>query len=167
MVQTKVEDSGEHIVIGSGELYLDQIFYDLRKLYAEIEIKVSEPFVKICETVVETSSVRCFGETPNKKNQISMMAEPLDKGLAEAIQNKMLFKSEQQSILTDLLVKDFEWDELTASSVWAFGPNNTGSNMLIDYSLEGETDKQKLDFVKGPIVEGFKWATKKGPLCEE
>ena len=56
---------------------------------------------------------------------------------------------------------------MTASSVWAFGPNNTGSNMLIDYSLEGETDKQKLDFVKGQIVEGFKWATKKGPLCEE
>jgi len=86
MVQTKVEESGEHIVIGSGELYLDQIFYDMRKLYAEIEIKVSEPFVKICETVVEASSVRCFGETPNKKNQISMMAEPLDKGLADAIQ---------------------------------------------------------------------------------
>jgi U5 small nuclear ribonucleoprotein component len=38
--------------------------------------------------------VRCFAETPNKKNKISMMAEPLDKGLAEAIQRKMLYKQE-------------------------------------------------------------------------
>ena len=53
----------------------------------------------------------------------------------------MLFKNEHRSILTDILVKDFEWDELTASSVWSFGPNKTGTNMLIDYSLEGETDK--------------------------
>jgi len=34
MVQTKVEESGEHIVVGTGELYLDQIFNDLRTLYA-------------------------------------------------------------------------------------------------------------------------------------
>ena len=147
MVTTKVEESGEHIIVGTGELQLDQIFYDLRKLYSEIEIKVSEPFVKICETVVESSSVRCFAETPNRKNKISMMAEPLDKGLADAIQKKMLFKNEHKSVLTDILVKDFEWDELTASSVWSFGPNKTGTNMLIDYSLEGETDKQKLGFV--------------------
>lgn len=39
--------------------------------------------------------------------------------------------------------------------------------MLIDYSLEGETDKQKLGLVKGPIVQGFQWATREGPLCEE
>ena len=56
MTSVKVEESGEHIIQASGELYLDQIFHDLRSLYAEIEIKVSEPFVKICETVVETSS---------------------------------------------------------------------------------------------------------------
>ena len=52
-----------------------------------------------------------------------MMAEPLDKGLAEAIQRKMLYKQEQGSVLADILVKEFDWDELTASSVWAFGPN--------------------------------------------
>ena len=34
MAQTKVEESGEHIVVGTGELYLDQIFNDLRSLYA-------------------------------------------------------------------------------------------------------------------------------------
>ena len=52
-------------------------------------------------------------------------------------------------------MNEFEWDELTASSVWSFGPQKTGSNMLIDYTIEGEVDKQKLNMMKGPIVHGF------------
>jgi U5 small nuclear ribonucleoprotein component len=66
--KTKVEESGEHVVIGTGELYMDSILYDLREHFSEIEIKVSEPFVSFSETVADTSSVKCFAETPNKKN---------------------------------------------------------------------------------------------------
>jgi len=51
-----------------------------------------------------------------------MMAEPLERGLSNIIQDRQLFKPENQSVLIDTLVKEFEWDELTASSVWAFGP---------------------------------------------
>ena len=67
IVQTKVEESGEHIIVGTGELQLDCILHDLRKLYAEIEIKVSDPVTKFCETIVETSALKCFAESPNKK----------------------------------------------------------------------------------------------------
>ena len=80
-----MEESGEHVVLGTGELYLDSVFHDMRKLYAEIEIKVSEPFVSITETVMQASAVKCFAETPNKKNQICMMAEPMDHGLGDRI----------------------------------------------------------------------------------
>jgi len=73
-VQTKVEESGEHILVGSSELQLDQVLHDLRTLYADVEIKVSEPFVSICETVSETSAVKCFAHTPNHKNTIAMLA---------------------------------------------------------------------------------------------
>ena len=52
-----------------------------------------------------------------------MMAEPLDKGLANAIQDRQLYKPEKKSLLVDTLMQEFEWDELTASSVWSFGPN--------------------------------------------
>ncbi len=52
---------------------------DLRELYGEVEIKVADPVVAFCETVVETSSLRCFAETPNKRNKLTMLAEPLDK----------------------------------------------------------------------------------------
>jgi U5 small nuclear ribonucleoprotein component len=67
LATTKVEESGEHIVLGTGELYLDCLMHDLRNLYAEIEIKVSDPVVRFAETVVETSAVKCYASTPNKK----------------------------------------------------------------------------------------------------
>ena len=54
LLNTKVEESGEHIVLGTGELYLDCVMHDLRKLYSEIDIKVADPVVAFCETVVET-----------------------------------------------------------------------------------------------------------------
>ena len=57
------------------------------------KIKVADPVVTFCETVVETSSVKCFGETPNKKNKLTMIAQPLDKGLAEDIEAGFLFLS--------------------------------------------------------------------------
>lgn len=38
---TKVEESGEHTILGTGEIYLDSIMKDLRELYSEVEVKVS------------------------------------------------------------------------------------------------------------------------------
>jgi len=72
--------------MGTGELYMDCVMHDLRKTFSEVEVKVSDPIVSFCETVVETSSIKCFAETPNKKNKLTMVAEPLEKGIAEDIE---------------------------------------------------------------------------------
>ncbi len=37
---SQVEESGEHVILGTGELYLDCVMHDLRKMYSEIDIKV-------------------------------------------------------------------------------------------------------------------------------
>ena len=37
-----MEESGEHVVLGTGELYLDSLMKDLREVYADIEVKVSD-----------------------------------------------------------------------------------------------------------------------------
>ena len=76
---TKVEESGEHTIMGTGEVFLDSIMRDLREMYSEVEVKVADPTVRFCETVVETSSLKCFAETPNKRNKLTFIAEPLDK----------------------------------------------------------------------------------------
>lgn len=38
-----MEESGEHVVLGTGELYLDCVMHDLRKMYSEIGMEI---FVK-------------------------------------------------------------------------------------------------------------------------
>ena len=67
LITTKVEESGEHVIVGTGELYLDCVMHDLRRLFSEIEIKVSDPTTRFCETVLETSALKCYADTPNKK----------------------------------------------------------------------------------------------------
>lgn len=59
-------------------------------IFSLIDIKVADPVVAFCETVVDTSSLKCFAETPNKRNKITMIAEPLEKGLAEDIENQVV-----------------------------------------------------------------------------
>lgn len=54
-------------------------------MYSEIEVKVSDPCVTLCETIIDTSNIKCYAETPNKKNKITMVAGPLDKGLGDDI----------------------------------------------------------------------------------
>jgi len=58
------------------------LLQDLRELYSEVEVKVADPVVSFCETVVETSSLKCFAETPNKRNKLTMIGEPMEKGEA-------------------------------------------------------------------------------------
>lgn len=41
LVSTKVEESGEHVILGTGELYLDCVMHDIRKMYSEIGENIS------------------------------------------------------------------------------------------------------------------------------
>jgi U5 small nuclear ribonucleoprotein component len=82
LVETRVEESGEHVLLGTGELYLDCVMHDLRRMFAEIDIKVSDPVVKFCETVVETSALKCYADTPNKKYVALSLLFPLSWVLA-------------------------------------------------------------------------------------
>lgn len=53
----QVEESGEHVILGTGELYLDCVMHDLRKMYSEIDIKVSHFEHVDCHLVGETQRI--------------------------------------------------------------------------------------------------------------
>ncbi|KAF4604741.1 hypothetical protein EYR40_003519 [Pleurotus pulmonarius] len=108
LVSTKVEESGEHVVIGTGELYLDCVMHDLRRLFSEIEIKVSDPVTKFCETVLETSALKCYADTPNKKNRITMIAEPLERGIAEDLERGRIDKKLLGTV-KEHIKQGFQW----------------------------------------------------------
>lgn len=167
LVTTKVEESGEHVILGTGELYLDCIMHDLRHLYSDMEIKVADPVVSFCETVVESSSINCFSETPNKRNQFTMLAEPMESGLADDIEHHHVDLDWDKKTIGDFFKTKYDWDLLTARSVWAFGPDIDGPNMLLDNTIPSEVDRNVLNTVRESIVQGFKWSCREGPLCDE
>ncbi|TRX94140.1 hypothetical protein FHL15_004908 [Xylaria flabelliformis] len=166
LITTKVEESGEHIILGTGELYMDCVLHDLRRLYADMEIKVSDPVTRFCETVDEMSATKCYAETPNKRNKITMIAEPLDDGIAEDIESGRVNMRDGARKVGKFFQDNYGWDLLAARSIWAFGPDEMGPNILQDDTL-AEVDKTLLRSVRETIRQGFSWATREGPLCEE
>ena len=182
-LHTRVEESGEHVVIGTGELYLDCALHDLRKLYGGdllLEIKLADPVVVFSETVTETSQYQCSSASPNKLNALSFIAEPLSAMELSTILGPVSVESqfvakdefylskqwrkERQSLLTD----SCGWDALAARSLWAFGPDwETGANILLNDTLPDQVSKADLASIREPIVQGFQWATREGPLVEE
>jgi 116 kDa U5 small nuclear ribonucleoprotein component len=167
LISTKVEESGEHVVLGTGELYMDCVLHDLRRLYAEMELKVSDPVTRFCETVVETSAIMCYAITPNKKNKITMIAEPLEQGIAEDIEAGRVRIRDPIRKVAKFFEEKYEWDKLASRSIWAFGPDEMGPNILLDDTLPSSVDKKLLKTVQESIKQGFSWGTREGPLCEE
>ncbi|OTF81240.1 hypothetical protein BLA29_009770, partial [Euroglyphus maynei] len=96
-----------------------------------------------------------------------MIAEPLEKGLAEDIENETVQIGWNRKKLGEFFQTKYDWDILAARSIWAFGPSNTGPNILVDDTLPSEVDKNLLNTVRDSIVQGFQWASREGPLCEE
>ncbi|RPA94448.1 P-loop containing nucleoside triphosphate hydrolase protein [Choiromyces venosus 120613-1] len=167
LISTKVEESGEHVILGTGELYMDCVLHDLRRIFSEMELKVSDPVTRFCETVVETSAIKCYAQTPNKKNKITMVAEPLDPGIAEDIESGKVSIKWPIRKVGKFFEENYGWDLLASRSVWAFGPDERGPNILQDDTLPSEVDKKLLNQVRDSIRQGFSWGTREGPLCEE
>lgn len=85
MVQILIEESGEHIIAGAGELHLEICLKDLEEDHAQIPLKKSDPVVSYRETVTEESSIMCLSKSPNKHNRLFMRATCMPDGLAEDI----------------------------------------------------------------------------------
>ena len=161
---TRVEDSGEHVLTGTGELYLDCALHDLRRLFAEIDLKVADPVVRFNETVVEMSYRKCFADTPNKRNRLTMIAEPLEDQIAVLVEQGTIAHDPDHA--TKLL--NAGWDKLAVRGLWALGPDPIhGPNVLINDTLPSETDQHALESIKESIIQGFQWACREGPLAEE
>ncbi|KAF9735706.1 elongation factor Tu GTP binding domain-containing protein [Paraphaeosphaeria minitans] len=167
LITTKVEESGEHIILGTGELYMDCVLHDLRRLYADMEIKVSDPVTRFCETVVEMSAIKCYALTPNKKNKITMVAEQLDPGIAEDIEAGKVSIKDPVRVVGKFFEENYGYDLLASRNIWAFGPDDMGANILQNDTLPSEVDTKTLRSVRDTIRQGFSWAAREGPLCEE
>ncbi|WOO77859.1 U5 small nuclear ribonucleoprotein component [Vanrija pseudolonga] len=167
LVTTKVEESGEHVILGTGEIYLDSVLHDLRRLFSEIEIKVSDPVTKFCETVIETSALKCTANSQNRKNKLTMIAEPLENGIANDIESGKVTMKMTNKERGKFFEQNYGWDLLASRNIWAFGPDDNGPNVLVNDTLPSEVDTKALTTIRESVKQGFKWGTREGPLCEE
>merc|ERR1712212_27812 len=163
MVQCLIEESGEHIIAGAGELHLEICLKDLEEDHACIPIKKTDPVVSYRETVSEESSEVCLSKSPNKHNRLYMTASPLPDGLAAAIEDGKVTPRDDPKARKNKLCQEFEFDATDAMRIWAFGPETTGANIVVD-TTKGV---QYLNEIKDSVVAGFQWASKEGVLCEE
>merc|ERR1739848_10318 len=85
MVQC-IEDTGEHIIAGAGELHLEICLKDLQDDFmGGAPIKISDPVVSFRETVSDRSERTVMSKSPNKHNRLYIEARPLEDGIAEMI----------------------------------------------------------------------------------
>jgi len=163
MVQCMIEESGEHIIAGAGELHLEICLKDLEEDHAQIPLKKSDPVVSYRETVSEESNMMCLSKSPNKHNRLFMRAVPMPDGLAEDIDNGEVSNKQDFKIRGRYLADKYEYDITEARKIWCFGPDTTGPNLMIDCTK----GVQYLNEIKDSVVAGFQWATKEGVLCDE
>jgi elongation factor 2 len=164
LVQCTIEESGEHIVAGAGELHLEICLKDLQEDFmGGAEIVVSEPVVSFRETVIDTSDQVCLSKSPNKHNRLFCVATPLAEGLPEAIEKGEVTPRDEPKARARVLPEKYSWDVAEARKIWSFGPNTNGANLLVDVTK----GVQYLNEIKDSCVAALQWVTKEGVLTSE
>ena len=68
-VEVTVQETGEHILAGAGEVHLLRCLDDLKKDYAKVELNVSEPIVPFRETVITPPKIDMVNEIISSENE--------------------------------------------------------------------------------------------------
>lgn len=163
MVQCSIEESGEHIIAGAGELHLEICLKDLEEDHAGVPLKKSDPVVSFRESVSEESSIVCLSKSPNKHNRLFMKAAPLPEGVSEDIDSGKITTRQDFKERARYMADTYEMEVGECRKIWSFGPEGTGPNLVIDVTK----GVQYLNEIKDSVVAGFQWASKEGVLAEE
>ncbi|GFF22530.1 elongation factor 2 [Aspergillus udagawae] len=162
-VLTMINESGQHIVAGAGELHLEICLKDLEEDHAGVPLRISDPVVSYRETVGAESSMTALSKSPNKHNRLYVTAQPLGEEVSLAIESGKINPRDDFKARARVLADDFGWDVTDARKIWCFGPDTTGANLLVDQTKA----VQYLNEIKDSFVSGFQWATREGPIAEE
>ncbi|KAH3758054.1 elongation factor 2 [Pelomyxa schiedti] len=162
LCQCYIEDTGEHIIAGAGELHLEICIHDLREYYCTAEIKTGPPVVSFRETVTQESNQMCLSKSPNKHNRLFMKALPIMANLQDELENNPTAFVDPK-VRARILVEQYGWAPTDSRKLWCFGPDNKGPNVLVDVTK----GVQYLDEIQDSMTTAFQWAMKEGPLCSE
>ncbi|KAJ1674139.1 translation elongation factor 2 [Spiromyces aspiralis] len=166
--QCYTSESGEHIIVGTGEPHLEIHPKGLKEDHAEVPTKVGDPVVAHHETVQSESSTACLSESLNKEltDQIEdgkiiphdnpkVRAHELaeEHGWDVTDTHKITPRDDPEVCTYDLAEKD-GWDTADAHKIWCFGADTTKA-------------AQHLNEIKDSYIAASQFAAKEGPTAEE
>ena len=163
LVVCSLEETGENVIAGCGELHVEICLNDLEKDYAQCEIIKSDPVVTYKETLTEASPGSAMSKSQNKHNKIHGTSEPLHEDLPGLIESAEISPSQDLKERAKRLVEEFGWEKEDAAKIWCFGPDNVGPNLVVDVTK----GVQYMNEIKESMVSAFQWASRQGVLCEE
>merc|ERR1719262_1978531 len=163
LVVCSIEESGEHIIAGCGELHVEICLKDLRDEYAQCDFVMSDPVVSYRETVAGESNQTCLSKSPNKHNRLYVVADKIQEELCKEIEDGKCGPKADIKDKVKILKEKYDWDDNAARKIWCYGPDTDGANLVVD-ETQGV---QYLNEIKEHVNSGFQWVTKEGPLCEE
>jgi elongation factor 2 len=167
LVLTSIEESGEHIVAGAGELHLEICLKDLQDDFMNgAPLRISEPVVSFRETTTSAAedNPQCLSKSANKHNRLFCKGDALTEELALDIEDsKGGHATEDPKIRCRFLADKYDWDVNEAKKIWCYGPDGKGPNMVVD-TTKGV---QNMGEMKDSFIAAWQWATKEGALCDE
>lgn len=70
-----------------------------------------------------------------------MIAEPLERGIAEDIESGRVTMKMSVKDRGKHFQEKYQWDLLASRSIWAFGPDDKGANILLDDTLPSQVPR--------------------------
>lgn len=92
-----------------------------------------------------------------------MKALPLEEELTQAIEAGKISSRDDFKVRARILADEHGWDVTEARKIWAFGPDTTGPNLMVDVTK----GVQYLNEIKDSCIAALQWATKEGVCAEE
>jgi len=164
LVVCTIEESGEHVVAGAGELHLEICLKDLQDDFmGGAPLRISEPVVSFRETVTDVSREQCLSKSPNKHNRLFCKGAPLTEELSSDIEDGKAGSDVDPKVRARYLADKYEWDVAEARKIWCYGPDGRGPNVIVDVTK----GVQNMNEMKDSFVAAWQWATKEGVLCDE
>lgn len=98
-----------------------------------------------------------MSKSPNKKTRLFVQAMPIEPDLAEAIE-ALNVGTRSFAIRARMFAKANGWDRDETQKIWCFGPDNIGSNILVD-AMKGV---HYMNEIKDGVGSGSQWCTTQG-----
>ena len=163
LVVCTIEESGEHVIAGCGELHVEICLKDLREEYAQCEFTVGEPVVAYRETVTQDSKTTALSKSPNKHNRLYLTAHKMTEELCKDIEDGKCGPKADPKERVKIYKEKHGYDDMEARKIWCWGPETEGANIVVDVT----TGVQYINEIKEHVNSAFQWCTKEGPLAEE